>query len=64
MWRRTAGDFHLHDLVPGILVPFLEQIVGDIVTVTERLDALAPGIGLTLVADEKPFKIFTAVHLL
>lgn len=44
--------------MPGILVPFLEQIVGDVVPVTERLDALAPGIGLTLVGDEKPFKIF------
>ena len=30
---------------------------------TERLDAFAPRIGLTLVTDEEPLKIFTAVHL-
>ena len=30
---------------------------------TERLDAFAPRVGLTLVTDEKPLKIFTAVHV-
>ncbi len=49
--------------MPGILVPFLKQVVGDIVPVTERLDALPLRVGLTLVTDEKPFKIFTAVHI-
>jgi len=61
--RKTAGNFHFHNLVPYFLVPFLGQVVGDVVPVTERLDALPSGIGLTLVTDEKPFKIFTAIHL-
>ena len=30
---------------------------------TEHLDALPLRVGLTLVTDEKPFKIFTAVHI-
>ena len=35
-----------------------------IVPVTEHLDALPLRVGLTLVTDEKPFKIFTAVHII
>ncbi len=46
-----------------ILVSFLKQVVGDVVPVAERLDALALRVGLTLVADEKLFKIFTAIHI-
>ena len=49
---------------PRILVPFLKQIVGNVVPVTERLDALPLRVGLTLVTDEKPFKIFSAVHII
>ena len=48
--------------IPHILVTFLKQIVWDIVAVAEPLDALAPRIGLTLVTDEEPLKIFTPIH--
>ena len=60
--RGTAIDRYFHHTVPRILVPFLKQIVRDIVAVAEPLDALATRIGLTLVTDEEPLKIFTAVH--
>ena len=46
-----------------ILVPFLKQVIGNVVPVTGRLDALPLRVDLTLVTDEKPFKIFTAVHI-
>ena len=52
------------DTVSRILVPFLKQIIRNVVAVAEPLDALATRIGLTLVTDEKSLKIFTAVHLL
>ena len=45
-------------------VPFLIQVVRDIVPVTKRLDTLALQVDLNLVTDEKPFKIFTAVHII
>lgn len=48
--------------VPRILVAFLKQIIRGVVAVAECPDALAPRIGLTLISDEEPFKIFTAVH--
>ena len=47
--------------MPYFLVPFLGQVVGDVVPVTERLDALPSGIGLTLVTDEELLKISTAI---
>ena len=50
-------------LVACILVPFLKQVIGHVVPVTEHLDALPLRVDLTFVADEKPFKIFTAVHI-
>lgn len=53
----------LHHLVTCVPIPFLKQVVRNIVPVTERLDALVLRIGLTLVANEKPLKIFTAVYV-
>ena len=50
--------------MPGILVPFLKQVVRDVASVAETLDALVFRVDLTLVTDEKLFKIFTAVHII
>ena len=50
--------------MPCGFVPFLIQVVRDIVPVTKRLDTLALQVDLNLVTDEKPFKIFTAVHII
>ena len=61
--QRLDVAVHFRHLVTCILVSFLKQVVGDVVPVTERLNALAFRVGFTLVTDEKPFKIFTAVHI-
>ena len=62
--QRLNVAVHFRHLVTCILISFLKQVVGDVVPVTERLNALAFRVGFTLVTDEKPFKIFTAVHII
>ena len=45
-------------------LPIFKLFIRDGVAVAERLDDNATRIGLTLIPDEEPLKIFTAVHLL
>lgn len=49
--------------VVTVAYDYLKQVVGDVVPVTEHLDALALRVSLAPVTDEKPFKIFVAVHI-
>lgn len=48
--------------MPGILVPFMKQIVRNLVFQTESLDGLTLRHGLRLIADKKPFEITTAIY--
>ena len=48
--------------MPGILVPFMKQIVRNLVFQTESLNGLTLRHGLRLIADKKPFEITAAIH--
>ena len=45
-----------------ILIPFLKDVVRNVVPDTERLEGFPMRQGLCLVLKVKPFEIFTAVH--
>ena len=47
---------------PGILEPFLKDVIRNFVFNTKRLERFSIRQGLGLVLKVKPFKIFTAIH--
>ena len=58
-------SFHLYrdNVMSGILIPFVKQIVGYFVSQTEVLDGLTLRHSLRFVTDEQMLKIAAAIHL-
>ena len=61
-YHGSTVNLYFNYFFTGILIPFLKDVVRNVVPDTERLEGFSMRQGLCLVLKVKPFEIFTAVH--